>query len=641
MLQALAVGAGAALPLLVFAIVMVALFDREQERAIEQMIRQHARSAVQVVERYVAADIKALHVLAHATPADAPEGFFMELRRVVTADPHWMSVRLKGVPGLDTLALASRRGGMLSPEIAELTPSAVETAIVRGAWIGGLESIEQPQPLQFVRLVVPVVRKSVPRALLTAFIDPAIYSQALREAGIPEDWTVAVLDRDSVIVGRVRSPETYVGVRATESLQREIGMGTDRLFFATNQEGQRVYTAIFRSPFSGWIVAIGVPAAVIEAPVMRTMLTVAIGGLGAILLAVLMGATLARSFASRSAAERQLAILASERETEQRVTDIAANLPGAIIRRVLHPDGTITYPYVSERMADVMGMPIEEARKAGSLRDWAPYVHPDDRPVWHRAVMKSARTMQPYRFDARAIGRDGVERWVRSIGHPRRRADGAIVWDGVILDVTEAKKAEQRQALLVQELSHRVKNTLAVVIAIARRTMSQTATKEEFAAAFEGRLQALARAHTLLTRTRWGGSSLRDVIEEALAPFRRDLGSTFTLDGPDLSVDPRTAITLTLVLHELATNAAKYGALTTAGGTITLLWTVDPDHRQLDLVWTERGGPPAAAPSRSGFGTTLITRSIAHELGGRATLTFPPEGAECRMTIPLGPDPAT
>src|SRR3546814_3776131 len=121
------------------------------------------------------------------------------------------------------------------------------------------------------------------------------------------------------------------------------------------------------------------------------------------------------------------------------------------------------------------------------------------------------------------------------------------------------KKAEQQKQLLVQELSHRVKNTLAVVSSIARRTMNQTASVEEFTAAFDGRLQALGRAHTLLTRTRWEGSGVREVIEEALGPFRRGQGTTFDIEGPEREVDPRTAITLNLVMHELATNAPEYG----------------------------------------------------------------------------------
>lgn len=635
MRQALAIGAGVALPLIVFAVVMVALFDREQEAAAERFLQQQSFAALQAVDRYVSADLKALHALAHATPADEPQAFFIDLLRVVSADPHWLSVRLRSLPEQKTLAVASRLSALQSGAVEPLPDEAVEAAIANGVWVGDLETMEGQQgTLQYTRLAVPVVRNGQPVAILTSFIKPTIYSQALVEASIPEDWTAAVLDGNHVILGRSRAGDEFTGKEATGSLRREIAAGPDRFFFSRNQEGERVYTALTSSPLTGWTIAVGAPAKVIRAPAIRTMIAVGIGGVGALMLAILLGTVLARTFASRNRAERRLLALAGERETEQRVTDIAANLPGAIIRRVLHPDGRITYPYVSERIADVMGMDVDKARRAGSLLDWAPYVHPEDRAFWQRQVMTSAKTMRPYRFDARALGADGVVRWVRSLGHPRRRRDGAIVWDGVILDVTETKKAEQRQDLLVQELSHRVKNTLAVVSSIARRTMMQTGSMDEFAAAFDGRLQALARAHTLLTRTRWEGSNLREVVEEALAPFRRGQGVTFQIEGPDRAVEPRVAITLTLILHELATNAAKYGALTVPEGKVSIRWRIEDDSR-LELVWKETGGPSPRATISPGFGTTLITRSISHELGGEADLTFPPDGAECRMSVPL------
>src|SRR3546814_7935713 len=135
--------------------------------------------------------------------------------------------------------------------------------------------------------------------------------------------------------------------------------------------------------------------------------------------------------------------------------------------------------------------------------------------------------------------------------------------------------------------------------------MNQTASVEEFTAAFDGRLQALGRAHTLLTRTRWEGSGVREVIEEALGPFRRGQGTTFDIEGPEREVDPRTAITLTLVMHELATTASKYGALSVTSGKVPIIWTQTEDARPLDMTWTETGGPALQAPRRSGLGTTL------------------------------------
>ncbi len=631
-----ALAAAAAVPLLIFAVVVVALFGRQQQQAMEDLLLQHARVIVQTVDRYLAADLKALHALSHATPADAPRGFFLELRRVIEADPHWLMVRLNKVPGGDTLA-AAERDGFWATTPDPLVGSPLEDVLRRGARIGNLETLDAPQQHQFVRLTVPVVRDGQPHAILSAFVSARIFSQALREAKVPAEWTASILDRNDVIVGRSRSPEAFVGMPASDTLRRTIAAGTSQFSYNRNKEGDLVYTAIYRSPLSGWIAAVGVPAAVADAPLQRTMIAIGAGGLLALILAAAIGWAMARNFASREAAEKRLAALAEARATERRLTDIAANLPGAIIRRVLHPDGTVTYPYVSDRIAEVMGMTLEDARSADSMRAWAPYVHPDDRVHWQRQVMESARTMQRYRFDARVVGEGGAIRWVRSIGHPRRQADGSIIWDGVILDVTDTKKAEQRQELLLQELSHRVKNTLAVVSSIARRTMAQTRSVETFSQAFDGRLQALGRAHTLLTRSRWEGSDLREVVEAAIGPFRRGQGSTFTVEGPATEVEPRIAITLSLVLHELATNATKYGALSVAAGRIAIRWEID-DSGHLEIVWQESDGPAVQPPERTGFGSTLITRSVTHELGGTATLDYRTEGVVCRIRVTLGSD---
>jgi two-component sensor histidine kinase len=204
------------------------------------------------------------------------------------------------------------------------------------------------------------------------------------------------------------------------------------------------------------------------------------------------------------------------------------------------------------------------------------------------------------------------------------------------------RRVEQRTRLLVAELSHRVKNTLMMVLAIAQQTLRRSNDLAEFEGAFLGRLQALSAAHSLLLRSNWEDMDLRELVEETLRPFRRGDSAAFLLDGPSVSVPPQLALTTTLVLHELATNAAKYGALTRDGGTVSLAWSVGPyegmdgDSRSLTLDWEEANGPPVTAPERSGFGTTLIQRSVAFELNGAAQLSFEETGVRCRLSFPLG-----
>lgn len=194
-------------------------------------------------------------------------------------------------------------------------------------------------------------------------------------------------------------------------------------------------------------------------------------------------------------------------------------------------------------------------------------------------------------------------------------------------DVTERKRLERHQQLLVGELNHRVKNTLAIVQSLAHQTFKKDAASGEGIARFEGRLQALASAHSLLTRKNWESASIDEVISEALAPFCTR--ARCQAEGPRLMLPPTTAVALALATHELATNAAKYGALSNDTGRILISWALDADR--LDFVWREEGGPPVVPTLSTGFGTKLIRRSLAAELGGTVELNFEPGGLICRV----------
>ena len=198
----------------------------------------------------------------------------------------------------------------------------------------------------------------------------------------------------------------------------------------------------------------------------------------------------------------------------------------------------------------------------------------------------------------------------------------------------ERRRAEERMTLLVAELSHRVKNTLATVAAIARLTVRQSSTLQAFDQAFSRRLQALSTAHSLIFQANWGETELRAVVEQALQPFRRAGGSSLTLEGEDLMLSPKAALSLTLMLHELATNATKYGALSEGEGMVEVRWRLERSDATIHLSWTERGGPPVLPPTRKGFGHTLIERSIRYELDGSARLDFPPAGLQAEISFP-------
>jgi two-component sensor histidine kinase len=201
---------------------------------------------------------------------------------------------------------------------------------------------------------------------------------------------------------------------------------------------------------------------------------------------------------------------------------------------------------------------------------------------------------------------------------------------------TTIARGETLQNLLVEELNHRVKNTLAILQAIAVQTF-RTASKVE-REKFEGRLGALAEAHNLLSREKWQGSDLNDVVSRVLQPYLMTSADRIKVSGPKVPLAPRRAVVLSMILHEIATNAAKYGALSNEAGSITLAWEVlrEVDAPRLRLIWTESGGPPVTAPVRRGFGSRLIERSARDQLGGEATVDFLPRGVVYTVTISLG-----
>jgi two-component sensor histidine kinase len=202
----------------------------------------------------------------------------------------------------------------------------------------------------------------------------------------------------------------------------------------------------------------------------------------------------------------------------------------------------------------------------------------------------------------------------------------------------EGRRSERLRDALLQELNHRVKNTLATVQSIARQSLSGAGSAEAARAKLEGRLRALAGTHDALTATHWEGASLAEVVDNELQAFGRTDAGRIHAEGPPIALSPRATLSLGMALHELATNAGKYGALSVDGGAVAVDWRIveKGGSERLVIVWRESGGPPVTAPARRGFGATVIQRGPAHELGAEVDLRFPATGVECEISLPLG-----
>jgi PAS domain S-box-containing protein len=203
----------------------------------------------------------------------------------------------------------------------------------------------------------------------------------------------------------------------------------------------------------------------------------------------------------------------------------------------------------------------------------------------------------------------------------------------VFRDVTDRKNVEEERELLINELNHRVKNTLATVQSVARQTLTGRGVPQAVQRGFEARLQALGNVHTLLTEQNWEGAGLHEVIEMSLKPHGVTDRERFTLDGVDFRLRPKSAVALSMALNELGTNASKYGALSEAKGHVEIVWRIE-DGR-FALRWRESGGPPVRQPTRRGFGSRLIERGLAAELRGQAKIEYRAEGVVCIIEAPL------
>ena len=260
-------------------------------------------------------------------------------------------------------------------------------------------------------------------------------------------------------------------------------------------------------------------------------------------------------------------------------------------------------------------------------------IHPEDRP---QSMARSGRPLEELTGQAeyRIIRADtGEIRWMaRQVEIVRDEAGQPDRVVGALTDVTDRKRLMEHQQLLINELNHRVKNTLATVQSILNQTLRRGHSPEELKALFASRLMALSAAHDVLTRANWERAALCDIVAGAITPFEAAERCRFETGGPHVLLAPNVALAIAMALHELATNAAKYGALSNTAGTVRLTWTLGSyTEPVLQLLWREQDGPPVTTPASRGFGSRLLQQGLAAELGAPAELDFRPDGLVCRM----------
>jgi PAS domain S-box-containing protein len=547
----------------------------------------------------------------------------------------------------------------------------VERALATGKLqITNLFTGPRSQQLTFA-IIVPVKIDGENRYALVRSPTRRVLADLVAAHELPPGWLAVVTDAAHRIIARSDQEDAFIGRELPPAQwQRAEPAG---VFEFTESEGQPSLEAYTRSKLTGWETAVSAPKALIDAPVRTTWWTIgltALLGFSLVLgLALWLGRVIAHSVSHTAhaaialgaggplpVAETPVAEVnmlmdelrgaaARRHEAEQDLQASKDQLQVSKDRLQLAFDATRLgwwqYDLLRHvgsgdaRFKEIFDVTADEI----SIEDLMKRVHPDDveRFSANRQAALDPVNPAPYVHQEYRVRRpDGTVRWVEAnalsyfegAGFERR----AVSLGGTVQDITERKEREEKEHFLMREVNHRAKNMLSVVDSIAHQTAARS--PEDFIECFSERIQALSANQDLLVRNEWKGVDIADLVRAQLAHFADLIGSRIGVHGPKLRFTAASAQAIGLALHELATNAGKYGALSTDRGRVYVSWgTVDDNFT---LSWTEREGPPVSAPKRRGFGTIVMEAMTERSIDGKVELNYAPSGLSWRLTCPTG-----
>ena len=519
-------------------------------------------------------------------------------------------------------------------------------------------------------IAIPLDIEGQPHGMMTMVLDTDHLLPIMSGLALPTRWITGVSDRQGQIVARSQDQDGYAGTLLPPGL-RYTDERKSTVFEAPDLMGVPSIRAMARTKYAGWDVSAVVPTALIETEITNSEMTLAVVGFSLLLLALALAAIFARWIIEPMQA---LAASASALETDDtpapetaispvaEVNDVASALRSASrelrtralrlrqserrldlaqrTARLAYVDLELTQQTatVSDTFEEIFGFrpPTDDASK--TLESLIDRVHPDDRKRVMAARTAAIAKLGSYEDEFRIVLANGETRWISAHGETLGDAAGKpIRIIGTNLDITRRKEQENHISFLLREVSHRAKNLLAIIQAMATQTARTSLTTEEFQARFSQRLQGMAASHDLLVNQNWQGVEIGELVRAQLRPFADESGGRLALAGPAVFLTPAAAQSIGLALHELATNATKYGALSVAGGKVTVSWrTVHEDSApRFQMTWREKGGPDVTPPQLRGFGHTVFERMIKQALSASIELNYAADGVSWTLNSML------
>jgi PAS domain S-box-containing protein len=648
-------------PLLLFGVYTGIRITDAQLREVRNELMSEARTLSTDVDREIIGEIERLQALA-ASPS-LRRGDFAEFQRQAEAS---LTFRQSGnivlidrnMQELVNTSVPFRRhlGQAAVPE------SSVERSLATGKpQVAGLFVGSVTKRLMF-SVIVPVQIDGENNYALARSPDLRALAGLIATIKLPPAWQAGVSDAAHRIIARSNPEGTLMGKELPLGQWHRAGPGG--IFEFVDPKGRPTLEASAWSELTGWETAVWAPTALLEAPIRALWWTIGLTALAAFALVVALaswlGGLIARSVGHAARAATTLGkgspLPQGEPPPVAEVETLMAELRGAAARRqaaedllrgskdrlqlALNAAQLGWWQYDPGRRVvwwDARSKEILDVAEDGmALEDVMKLVHANDAERI-RAAFQTARDPtdpRPYALEFRLQRGDGEVRWAQVHwlasfeGAGRERQAASVV--GIVADVTERNEREEREHLLMREVNHRAKNMLSVVDAIAHQTA--TRNPKDFVKRFSERIQALSANQDLLVRNEWNGVGVEDLVCAQLALFADLIGARIRVHGPKLRLRAASAQAIGLALHELATNAGKYGALSTATGRVDVRWGTDDDT--FAMSWTEREGPPVSAPSRRGFGTIVMEAMTKRSVDGAVDLDYAPSGVTWRLTCP-------